>query len=133
MGVAFKDLIQGKEISLEDLSGKILVVDTYNLLYQFLSSIRSRDGQLLMDSKGDVTSHLVGIFSRSQRGRKKESNSEQKIKEMIKQGELAIKNNNLEDSRLIYNKIKKAYSLLSKKDKTKKLYSLIINYHKKLI
>jgi flap endonuclease-1 len=64
MGVAFKDLILGKEITIEDLSGKTLVVDTFNLLYQFLSSIRSRDGSLLMDSKGNVTSHLVGLFSR---------------------------------------------------------------------
>jgi flap endonuclease-1 len=64
MGIAFKDLIPGKEITIKKLDGKILVVDTYNLLYQFLSSIRSRDGSLLMDSKGHVTSHLVGLFSR---------------------------------------------------------------------
>lgn len=64
MGVAFKDMIPGKEISIDNLSGKTLIVDSYNLLYQFLSSIRARDGQLLMDSKGNVTSHLVGLFSR---------------------------------------------------------------------
>jgi flap endonuclease-1 len=64
MGIAFKDLIPGKEIELRDLEGKTLIVDTFNLLYQFLSSIRSRDGSLLMDSKGNVTSHLVGLFSR---------------------------------------------------------------------
>jgi flap endonuclease-1 len=64
MGIAFKDLIPGKEIELKDLHGKPLIIDTYNLLYQFLSSIRSRDGSLLMDSKGNITSHLVGLFSR---------------------------------------------------------------------
>jgi flap endonuclease-1 len=64
MGIAFKDLIPGKEINIKELENKTLVVDTYNLLYQFLSSIRSRDGSLLMDSKGNVTSHLVGLFSR---------------------------------------------------------------------
>ena len=64
MGIAFKDLIPGKEITIKELGGKTLVVDTYNLLYQFLSRIRSRDGSLLMDSKGHVTSHLVGLFSR---------------------------------------------------------------------
>jgi len=64
MGVAFKDIIPGKEITIEHLNGKILVVDSFNLLYQFLSSIRARDGSLLMDSKGNVTSHLVGLFSR---------------------------------------------------------------------
>jgi flap endonuclease-1 len=64
MGIAFKDLIPNKEITLEELSGKTLVFDSYNLLYQFLSSIRSRDGSLLMDSQGNITSHLVGLFSR---------------------------------------------------------------------
>jgi len=64
MGIAFKDLIPSKETTIKDLGGKILVVDTFNLLYQFLSSIRARDGALLTDSKGRVTSHLVGLFSR---------------------------------------------------------------------
>ena len=64
MGIAFKDLIPGKETELKELEGKTLIIDTYNLLYQFLSSIRSRDGSLLMDSKGNITSHLVGLFSR---------------------------------------------------------------------
>ena len=64
MGIAFKDLVKGEEITLKDLEGKTLIVDTYNLLYQFLSSIRARDGSLLMDSKGNVTSHLIGLFSR---------------------------------------------------------------------
>ena len=64
MGVAFKDLIPGKEVEIKDFNGEILAVDTFNLLYQFLSSIRSRDGSLLMDSNGNVTSHLVGLFSR---------------------------------------------------------------------
>lgn len=65
MGVALKDLVVRKEISFEDLKGKILVVDTYNTLYQYLTSIRQRDGSLLTDSKGNVTSHLIGLFSRT--------------------------------------------------------------------
>ena len=36
MGVALKELIQGEIISLKDLQHKILAVDTYNILYQFL-------------------------------------------------------------------------------------------------
>jgi flap endonuclease-1 len=64
MGVAFKDLVFGKEIELKDINNEILVIDTYNLLYQFLSSIRARDGTLFTDSKGKVTSHLIGLFSR---------------------------------------------------------------------
>lgn len=65
MGISLKDLVVGKEIELEDLKNKVLAVDSFNLLYQFLTTIRSRDGSLLMDSKGNVTSHLVGLFSRT--------------------------------------------------------------------
>ncbi|MBW2979939.1 flap endonuclease-1 [Candidatus Woesearchaeota archaeon] len=67
MGIAFKDLIKGKEISLEDLSGKKLMIDAHNNLYQYLTTIRQRDGTPLMDSKGRVTSHLVGVFNRTTR------------------------------------------------------------------
>jgi len=65
MGVAFKDLIVSNEISIDDLNNKILAVDAYNTIFQFLTTIRSRDGSPLMDSKGRVTSHLVGLFSRT--------------------------------------------------------------------
>ena len=65
MGIAFKDLLLSKEISIDELKNKVLVVDSYNLLYQFITTIRSRDGSLLTDSKGNVTSHLVGVFSRT--------------------------------------------------------------------
>ncbi len=65
MGVNLRDLIQRKEISVDELSGKVLAVDSYNILYQFLSTIRQRDGSLLKDSKGRVTSHLLGLFSRT--------------------------------------------------------------------
>ena len=64
MGVALTELLLIKEIELEFLQNKVLVVDAPMWLYQFLSSIRQRDGTLLMDSKGDVTSHLTGLFTR---------------------------------------------------------------------
>jgi len=64
MGIAIKDLIISKEISMNDLNNKILAVDSFNMLYQFLTTIRSSDGSLLTDSKGNVTSHLIGLFSR---------------------------------------------------------------------
>lgn len=64
MGVALTELLLIKEIDLEFLSNKILVVDAPMWLYQFLSSIRQRDGSLLTDSKGNVTSHLMGLMSR---------------------------------------------------------------------
>ena len=65
MGVNFKEIIIKHPISLEELSGKTLIVDGYNMLYQFLSTIRARDGSLLTDSKGRVTSQLIGLFSRT--------------------------------------------------------------------
>jgi flap endonuclease-1 len=65
MGLQLRDLVEGKEIELKDLAGKKIAVDTYNILYQFLASIRSPDGSLLTDAKGNVTSHLMGLFNRT--------------------------------------------------------------------
>ena len=65
MGVKFKDIVLKENISLDDLSGKTLALDAYNFLHQFLSSIRQRNGELLVDSKGRVTSHLTGLFYRT--------------------------------------------------------------------
>ncbi|MBI1969935.1 flap endonuclease-1 [Candidatus Woesearchaeota archaeon] len=65
MGTKLKDLLERKEITIADLQHKILVVDSFNILYQFLSTIRQRDGTLLTDSKGRVTSHITGLFART--------------------------------------------------------------------
>ena len=65
MGVAFKDLIISEEIKLDDLKNKVIILDAYNILYQFLTTIRGMDGTPLKDSKGNTTSHLVGLFSRT--------------------------------------------------------------------
>ena len=68
MGVNLRELIQAKEISLEDLSGKTIAIDAYNTIFQFLSIIRDRfTGEPLRDSKGSVTSHLSGLFYRTSR------------------------------------------------------------------
>ncbi len=64
MGVNFKEIIIKHPTELEKLSGKTLIVDGYNMLYQFLSNIRARDGSLFTDHHGHVTSHLIGLFSR---------------------------------------------------------------------
>ncbi len=64
MGVALTELLLIKKIDLDFLRNKVLVVDAPMWLYQFLSSIRQRDGTLLTDSKGNVTSHLIGLFAR---------------------------------------------------------------------
>ncbi len=64
MGVAITELLPKKEIEVSSLAGKKLAVDTSNVIYQFLSSIRQMDGTSLMDSKGRVTSHLMGLSTR---------------------------------------------------------------------
>ncbi len=64
MGTAITEILIKKEISIKDLQGQILAVDTFNMLYQFISSIRQSDGTPLTDSKGRITSHLIGLFNR---------------------------------------------------------------------
>lgn len=65
MGVNIASLLPIKEIKFEDLKNKVVGVDFFNVAYQFLSSIRGYDGTPLHDSKGNVTSHLQGLLSRS--------------------------------------------------------------------
>lgn len=65
MGVDLGDLSIKHTISLDSLSGKIVAIDAYNMLYQFLASIRQEDGMPLMDFKGNVTAHLSGLFYRT--------------------------------------------------------------------
>src|SRR5579884_1476870 len=66
MGVDLAPLIKQKNrITLDDLSGKILAIDAYNSLYQFLTIIRGEGGEPLMDSHGNITSHLSGLFYRT--------------------------------------------------------------------
>lgn len=67
MGVLLTPLILKEVVTLEDLAGKRLAVDGNGELYQFLALIRQRDGTPLMDSRGRVTSHLVGLFYRTTR------------------------------------------------------------------
>lgn len=69
MGVNLKDLIPDnvKTIitDLRVLRGRIVAIDAYNALYQFLTAIRQPDGTPLMDSQGRITSHLSGLFYRT--------------------------------------------------------------------
>jgi flap endonuclease-1 len=64
MGVQISDIIPKKEISMKELRGKTIAIDAYVALYQFLTTIRQMDGTPLMDSEGEVTSHLSGLFYR---------------------------------------------------------------------
>lgn len=64
MGVAIKDILEYEEIKLDKLHNKKLAIDTFNMLFQFLASIRQPDGTPLTDTKGNTTSHLKGLFNR---------------------------------------------------------------------
>ncbi len=64
MGVALSGLIKAEETDINKFKDKIIAVDAMNMLYQFATTIRQQDGTPLKDSKGNVTSHLTGLFSR---------------------------------------------------------------------
>lgn len=65
MGLNIREIIPKRAIELKELSGKLVCVDAFNTLYQFLSTIRQVDGTPLMDSKKRITSHLSGLFYRN--------------------------------------------------------------------
>lgn len=65
MGLPLRDLVSPREVSWAELAGKALAVDGYNVVYQFLATIRQADGTPFSDGNGAVTSHLIGIFYRT--------------------------------------------------------------------
>jgi len=66
MGVNIRDLITvAKEVELESLCRRSIAIDAMNALYQFLAIIRQRDGTPLIDGRGNITSHLSGLFYRT--------------------------------------------------------------------
>ncbi len=65
MGVDISGIVVARQVTLEEFRGKVVAIDAYNALYQFLASIRQPDGTQLMDTHGRVTSHLSGLFSRT--------------------------------------------------------------------
>ena len=64
MGINLSDVVILEPRTLEDFSGRILAIDAFNTLYQFLAIIRQPDGTPLMDRQGRVTSHLSGLVYR---------------------------------------------------------------------
>ena len=65
MGLQISGIIPKKQIEFSDLKGKTIAVDAFNAIYQFLTTIRQLDGTPLKDSRGNVTSHLSGLFYRN--------------------------------------------------------------------
>jgi flap endonuclease-1 len=65
MGLDLKLLVEPYPIAISELSDKVVAVDAYNAIYQFLATIRGPTGELLTNANGDVTSHLSGLFYRN--------------------------------------------------------------------
>ena len=65
MGLDLKPLVTPRPLKLSELGRKVIAIDAYNTIYQFLSIIRGPTGDLLTNSKGEVTSHLSGLFYRN--------------------------------------------------------------------
>ena len=66
MGINLRDvLIAHPEEDITAFEGRVMALDAYNAIYQFLSSIRQPDGTPLMDAQGSVTSHLSGVLYRT--------------------------------------------------------------------
>jgi flap endonuclease-1 len=65
MGLDLKPLVAPTNITISELSNKVVAIDAYNAIYQFLATIRGPTGELLTDGKGDITSHLSGLFYRN--------------------------------------------------------------------
>jgi flap endonuclease-1 len=65
MGVDLGDLFQKEKCAFQDLRDRVIVIDAHNVLHQFLSIIRQRDGTPLKDAQGKITSHLSGLLYRT--------------------------------------------------------------------
>ena len=67
MGVKINELAEkGKsKIFIKNLKNQIVAIDSYNLIFQFLSAIRYRNGKPLTDKEGNIVSHLSGLFYRT--------------------------------------------------------------------
>jgi flap endonuclease-1 len=65
MGLNLKELVVREKTTLEAFSSKVIAIDAYNAIYQFLASIRGPDGLQLSDSEGRITSHLSGLLYRN--------------------------------------------------------------------
>jgi len=65
VGLDLKPLVTPVPLKLQELAGKVVAIDAYNTIYQFLSIIRGPTGEPLANSKGEITSHLSGLFYRN--------------------------------------------------------------------
>jgi flap endonuclease-1 len=65
VGIDLGDIVVRRPATMAEYAGKRIAFDAWNVLYQFLSSIRAPDGTPLKDKEGRVTSHLAGTLYRT--------------------------------------------------------------------
>ena len=65
MGVDIKTLLIREKTQIESFTSKIVAIDAYNAIYQFLAIIRGPEALHLTDSHGRTTSHLTGLLYRN--------------------------------------------------------------------
>ena len=65
MGLDLKPLLVREKTQLESFTNKVVAIDAYNAIYQFLAIIRGPEGLHLTDSQGRVTSHITGLLFRN--------------------------------------------------------------------
>ncbi|MGC8649252.1 MAG: flap endonuclease-1 [Candidatus Micrarchaeia archaeon] len=65
MAVNLGKLVWKRKFDFDELKGRLIAIDAYNIMFQFLSVIRQADGMPLSDAHGNITSHLSGLFYRN--------------------------------------------------------------------
>jgi flap endonuclease-1 len=60
-------ILKRDQTTLKALKGASFAVDASIEIHQFLAIVRKRDGTLFADSQGRVTSHLIGLLTRTSR------------------------------------------------------------------
>lgn len=67
MGVLLTPILKRQQTSFKALYGRSFAIDASIELHQFLALIRRPDGTLFTDPQGRVTSHLIGLLTRTSR------------------------------------------------------------------
>ena len=67
MGVVLTPILKREQTSLKALKSTSFAIDASIEIHQFLALVRKRDGSLFTDSQGRVTSHLIGLATRTSR------------------------------------------------------------------
>src|SRR5467141_4675005 len=60
-------ILKREQTTLKALKGTSFAIDASIEIHQFLALVRKRDGPLFTDPRGRVTSHLIGLFTRTGR------------------------------------------------------------------